>query len=173
MAGIVLLRWKRLVILALAIESAGIHLMPAGGAAVGRRLCIATAYLLLLFVAWANRRRISVRIIGAGILLNCVALAIGLGLMPVQPSTLQSAGLWQDGRGIALGQPVRNSKDVLMARDETPAWPLTDSIALNRGWMHYAVSPGDLIVLSGLAAGIVEMAIVSRPARELSLVAAT
>jgi hypothetical protein len=160
-----LLRWKWLVLPALALESAGIHLMPAGDGAPLRRLAMVTAYSLLLAVAWKNRGRLSVRVIAIGLLLNCIAMGIGGGLMPVDASTLQAAGLGQLSQGISPGQPVPHSKDVLMQQSQTPLWPITDSIAVNNGPMHYSISPGDLIVLAGLLAGALELIVISRPPR--------
>jgi hypothetical protein len=60
-----------------------------------------------------------------------------------------------------------------MSRAETPLWPLTDSIAVNRGVIHNAVSPGDLLILGGVLCGAVEFALLSRPSHPARLRKAT
>src|SRR4051794_30216262 len=106
------LRWKGLVVPALLVQVAGMYLLPATEGALLRRLSLVAATLLLLAFVWANRSFWSVRVIGAGLLLNSIALGVGLGLMPVAPETMQAAGLGHLAAATGEGNPVAHSKDI-------------------------------------------------------------
>lgn len=94
---------------------------------------------------YANRRLAGVPLIAVGTLLNLLAMAAHGGLMPIHAATLAGLG----GPGTALA----GSKDIVVAA--TPLWALSDWIVLAESWWTIVVSPGDLIIVAGVAAWLV------------------
>ena len=120
-----------------------------------RRVVLVFSYILLLGFVLANLRRPGLAIIGVGVLLNFLAIASNHGLMPISPENLERSG--QAGQGEALGQWVPNSKDVLLARDETNLWFLTDILVWKNPSGVNAFSAGDVIIAAGLVVTLGEL----------------
>jgi hypothetical protein len=158
-----LLRRAWLILPTLALQLVCIELMPPTPGDVARRLLLIATYGLLAAAVWANRRLWSVRVLAVGLTLNALAIASGYGLMPVAPDTVQAAGLGEKIQGLDVGQSIPRSKDVLMRRSDTALWPITDSIPVRLGGFHNVVSPGDLVIVLGVIAGLVELVLVQRP----------
>lgn len=164
MAGTPLLRRAWLILPTLVLQLVAVELMPPTPGDVARRLLLVTTYLLLGVAVWANRRLWSVRLLAVGLALNALAIVSGHGLMPVAPDTVQAAGLGDKIHGLDVGQSIPRSKDVLMKRSDTALWPITDSIPVRLGSFHNVVSPGDLVVVLGVTAGLFELLLVQRGA---------
>lgn len=128
-----------------------------GEAEVLRRVLFPASYLLLLPFVWANRRRLGILVISAGLLLNFVAIAANGGLMPISPDTLRSAGLEEQLAGLESGDPVPLSKDVLLERGETRLWPLTDVLVWENPSNVRAFSVGDAVMTAGLLIAVADL----------------
>jgi len=73
-----------------------------------RRSLFIASYLLLIVFVFANVRRPSIALFGAGVLLNFLPIIANGGLMPITPETLQKTGdVPEDAR---LGEWVRGTK---------------------------------------------------------------
>ena len=133
---------------------------PLGPSDIPRRVLLVISYLLLLTFALANLRRPGLVIIGAGLLLNFLAIVSNGGLMPVSPDTTERAGASEE---LSLGEWVPRSKDVLLTREDTRLWFLTDILV----WKNPAVkafSIGDVVIAAGLLVTLGEL-LLPRPRR--------
>ena len=86
------IRFGWVVLLALLLQIIVIY-VGFGEAGVIRRFIFPSSYLLLLAFVVLNRRRIGFLVIGAGMLLNFLAIVSNGGLMPVTPEHLQESEL--------------------------------------------------------------------------------
>jgi Family of unknown function (DUF5317) len=123
------------------------------------------SYVLLLMVVLRNRRQWGMPVIGLGLALNALVIAANGGLMPLSPERFE---LRHAGSTVAIGERVPGSKDVLLPREATRLWWLSDTIVLPTGGpLPMVASPGDLVLATGLAATVYGLMRpeASRPAR--------
>lgn len=107
------------------------------------------AYLLLATVVLVNRHIPGMALVGVGLAMNASVILVNGGLMPQGPETVH---LNHGGEVIAFGQHIPHSKDVLLPRESTRLWWLSDYIVLHiKGWRPLVASPGDFVLTSGLA----------------------
>lgn len=103
---------------------------------------VLTALLVALFLL-GNARLPGVPLIAAGLLLNAVVVGLNAA-MPVSPEAAYRAGVGADD--LRLGQdPLREPID-----GRTRLGLLGDTIPVAMPWRPQAVSPGDLLVASGV-----------------------
>jgi len=108
------------------------------------------SYLLLLVVVLANRRTFGLLLVGLGLLLNVAVIAANGGLMPQAPETARLRH-----PDAVTGDYLLNSKTVLLPRQSTRLWWLSDFIVLPSGrTLPLIASPGDLVLAAGLAATV-------------------
>jgi hypothetical protein len=106
--------------------------------------------LLLLAFAWANRGSPGLHLLGLGLGLNLLVIALNGGLMPITPATvariapLAPEGAWQ------IGARLGSTKDVVLLADHTRLWFLSDRFVLPE-FIPYraAFSPGDVLIALG------------------------
>ena len=130
--------------------------------AIGRvdpllRTLLVLSYLLLFFFVSANRRHLGIVVIGVGLLLNFLAIAANGGLMPISPETLVRAGLADRLLELEIGEPVPHTKDILLEKEDTRLWFLSDILALDNPLGVRAFSVGDTVIGAGLAVALVQL----------------
>ncbi|MBC7093637.1 DUF5317 domain-containing protein [Candidatus Bipolaricaulota bacterium] len=107
------LRGLWLIVMALVIQ---VLIFPLGSAGplvtVGTTWLHLTSYLFLLVFTGLNRRYPEILVMGAGLLLNLIAIAANGGYMPASAEALRQAGL--AGVAAALEQGTRQGNIVLM-----------------------------------------------------------
>ena len=128
---------------------------PLGLTEAARRTLLVASYVLLLGFVLLNLRRPGLAIIGLGLLLNFLAIVTNGGLMPISPQNLERSGLPKEE--VSLGDWVPNSKDVLLARDDTNLWFLTDILVWKNPSGVNAFSVGDVIIGAGLVITLGEL----------------
>ena len=111
-------------------------------------LALVLSLAVLIAVAVANRHLTGVAVVGVGLLLNLVAVAVNGG-MPVRASALVAAGVVEVGEAIELSEPrhLETSDDPLPVLGDVLPVPLT----------HEVISFGDLIVIFGAADAVREL----------------
>jgi len=146
------LRWPWLVGIAFIPQFLAFHLEPsreicpdwlASGALVGSQI-------LLLVFAWVNRKITGFHLLGAGLSLNLLVIALNGGLMPISPDTViklvpdAPINSWQ------TGQRLWESKDIVLPVVNTHFWILSDHLLLP-SWFpyHVAFSIGDILIALG------------------------
>jgi hypothetical protein len=111
---------------------------------------VSSLVILLVFV-WFNRERDGIVIIGLGLALNLLVIAINGGLMPIAPETVTALfpdvprNAWQ------IGTRPGRSKNIILLHENTRLADLSDAILLPE-WFPWirALSPGDLLIVLGV-----------------------
>jgi hypothetical protein len=129
---------------------------PLGDAEWLRRVLLVSSYSLLLVFVVFNLRRPGIVVIGAGLLLNFIAIAANEGLMPITAETILKTGPLPDDA--VVGEWLPGSKDVLLERDDVRLWFLTDRLTWDPlSSALRAFSIGDVIIAAGALVTLVEL----------------
>lgn len=104
---------------------------------------IALAFLFLL-----NHHVPGAKLFALGIALNALVMLANGGLMPLTAETYHFV---HPDRPIVEQTRPSNSKNILLPRSETNLWILSDNIPVTLPWRRTAVSPGDIILVVGVA----------------------
>lgn len=108
------------------------------------------SYLLILGIVWTNRRLSGFRSIGLGLLLNLTVMMANGGFMPIQPGVLENFGHQHMVSKMESGYRVLHSKDLLLTREQTRLWILSDVVAFDLPLLSpTAFSPGDVLIAAG------------------------
>ena len=146
------IRWPWLPILAF-LAQAYIIFLPvqrSEGLRTLRTLVLAGSYLCLLVMAWGNRRLPGIRLIALGVLMNFAVMVVNGGYMPVTPEALVTAGHQDLVYSMESGARVASSKDVILDREETAVWWLSDVFVIPRDWpLSGSFSLGDVMIAFG------------------------
>jgi hypothetical protein len=142
----------------------------AQGILAPRTLLLMVSYGFLFVPVIANRQLPGMPLIGLGLLLNLTVMVANGGFMPVTPEALQRAGL----SGLALsegpGARLYATKDVLLLREETRLWLLSDILVIPPP-LGTVFSIGD-ILLAGGACWFLQKVMVGSPRKERAMAAA-
>jgi hypothetical protein len=147
------LRLPWLVLLAIAIQFYVIWTPPAMAPPL---LSIPTgllilSYLMLLIFVWINRRIAGMWAVGLGLLLNLTVMLANGGYMPITPEAVIAVGHQHEVRSMEAGARLTGAKDVLLPRDQTKLWPLSDVFVVARPFPIPSVfSAGDVAVALGV-----------------------
>lgn len=109
-----------------------------------RTLLLALSYALLGIVIVSNRHLPGLVPIGVGFALNLAVMLANGGFMPITPDTLEAAGLGHLALGSEAGSRVLNAKDILLAREDTRLWVLSDILVMP--YPKAAFSIGDVFL---------------------------
>ena len=146
------LRSAWLALLALALQLPLLR-APAGPTQVLRtqQALLLVSYLLLLLFVWRNRRLGAVLIVGAGVVCNLLVLLANQGFMPITPQTLVRINPASSVEQWSEGTHYGHSKDIILTREDTHVWPLSDVLAIPPPFpWPTAFSAGDLILAAGI-----------------------
>ncbi len=107
--------------------------------------------VLLLLFAWVNRRLPGFWLLGLGLSLNLIVIVLNGGLMPIAPETATTLFPEVPVEQWEPGQRLGTTKDVVLPRQQTRLWPLSDWL-VTPDWMPYrtAFSPGDVLIACGV-----------------------
>ncbi|MGH2915341.1 MAG: DUF5317 domain-containing protein [Solirubrobacteraceae bacterium] len=123
-------------VLALALQVVIITIVPGGSPSAHRALHIATYAMIGLFLV-ANRHLPGIRLIGAGVFANALAIIANDGVMPASATADRLAGLHL-GAGFHNSAPVAHP--VLLWLGDVIPWP---------GPLHNVLSVGDVLIYAG------------------------
>jgi len=123
-----------------------IALVPQVGNLVGIRIPGMFFVAIAVIGIWCayNRAIPGTAVVAVGIGLNLLVMGFHGGLMPIRADVLTTFGLVA-----APGTVLVGSKDVVI--DTSALWLLSDWIILAIGAKKVVVSPGDLIIVAGVA----------------------
>lgn len=112
-----------------------------------RVLILIFSYALILGAVWQNRSLPGIWLIGAGFAANLSVMLLNGGYMPITGEALEQVGHSHQALGAAPGARVLGTKDILLPRDTTVAWWLTDIFVLPPPFPIPSVfSLGDLMI---------------------------
>lgn len=140
-----------------------------GEAEALRRFVFPVCYVLVLAFIVLNRRRVGFLVIGAGALLNFLAIVTNGGLMPISPASMEKAGLGDELAELELGDAVPQAKNVLLEEGDIKLEWLTDRFTWDSPGPFSVFSVGDVIIGAGLVIVFVELLlplIVGRASRD-------
>lgn len=115
---------------------------------------LGTYFVLGAFMV-ANWRHRGLRIMSVGLAMNALVIALNGGLMPQSPETLY---LKHPGETYQVGDHVARTKDVVLPREQTRLWWLSDVLA-SPPWssVQTVMSVGDVVLAIGLAWTVQEL----------------
>jgi hypothetical protein len=110
-----------------------------------------SSLIILIAFSLLNIRKTSFWSVTAGFLLNVVVILSNGGWMPINPQTAQKILPAGSVDALQIGQRIGYSKDILLTREETRLWFLSDRLTLPQ-WINYGVafSVGDLLLFIGV-----------------------
>ena len=103
--------------------------------------------LALVFLVFLNRHLPGAKLFLLGLTLNLVVMGANGGWMPVTQSLYQFV---HPGKTSEIGVRPPLSKNVVLAREETNLWILSDIIPVILPWRRWAVSIGDVFLIIGV-----------------------
>jgi len=116
-----------------------------------RSLLLTASHALLLVVVWQNRHLGGVKLIGLGLLLNFLVMALNGGFMPITPEALTRIGYDGNASQLETGYIVGRTKNVVVEPGEAMLVFLTDIMVVPRPFpIPTALSVGDLLIVSGV-----------------------
>ena len=105
--------------------------LPTGQGLLGpRTLLLLGSYALLVVVVAMNKSLPGLIVVGVGLLLNLAVMLANGGFMTITPEALQQAGLAHLALGEQAGARVLNAKDIILPRESTYLWILSDILIL-------------------------------------------
>jgi hypothetical protein len=150
------LRWVWLIVAGLAAQVVAMGYVGRGWSVVAdhRPAIIVGTYLLVLVGLARNWRVPGMAVVGLGFALNFTVIAANGGQMPVTRETIQASGQGWLLDSVSEGQPVPQSKDVLLPKDQTRLWALSDAF-ITPPPVRRAASLGDFVTFAGVGLVIV------------------
>jgi hypothetical protein len=145
-------RWGWLALVAFGLQIYLIYFPDQSGAEfVSLRLSLLVlSYALLVAVIWQNHTLPGLWLLGVGLVANLAVMLLNGGYMPITSEALSQAGFVHSAQTTADGMHVLFSKDIVLARDATRAWWLSDIFVLPPPFPIPSVSSiGDLLVALG------------------------
>jgi hypothetical protein len=108
------------------------------------------SYVLLFAVVWRNRALPGFWLIGLGFLSNFAVMLLNGGYMPITAESLAQVGHSRNILSPEPGARVRATKDIVLPREQTFAWWLSDIFVLPPPFLIPRVfSLGDVFIALG------------------------
>jgi hypothetical protein len=110
-------------------------------------LLILSQFALFLLLV-LNRHVPGARLFAVGIFLNTTVMIANGGWMPLTPDMYQFV---HPEREIEMYDKPSGSKSIILPREDTRGWVLTDIIPVNLPWRRNVISIGDTFLMLGVA----------------------
>lgn len=108
------------------------------------------SYALLMAALWRNRHLPGMPVIALGLLLNAAVITANGGFMPIEPAAVERLGHAERVVDPGLGSRVYMTKDVVLPRNLTHLWPLSDVFVVALPYpVRTAFSMGDALLAAG------------------------
>ncbi len=146
------LRWGWIALVAFGLQAYEIYFPePTTRGFFSLRIAVLVlSYLLIFAVAWQNRALPGVWLIGAGYAANFVVMVLNGGYMPITMQALEQIGHAQKVLGPEIGARVLGTKDIVLPRESTIGWWLSDIFVLPPPFPIPSIfSVGDVLIATG------------------------
>lgn len=146
------LRGSGLALAAFGIQAALIYFpVPVDLESWQRSVLLVFSYALLAGFVWWNRRMPGIWLLGIGLLANWIVILANGGYMPVTYDALLAVGKSHLVASASPGAVVFGTKDILLAREETRLWFLSDIFVIPPPFPIPSIfSVGDALIALGL-----------------------
>jgi len=150
------LRWIWLIVAGLAVQVVAMGYVGRGWSFVldHRPAIIIGTYLLVVIGLARNWRVPGMAVVTLGFALNFAVILANGGQMPVTRETIEASGQGWLLTETTEGQPILQSKDVLLPKGQSHLWALSD-IFITPPPVRRAASIGDFVTYAGVALVIV------------------
>lgn len=139
--------WKLLTIVAgLFVVQAGL-IVYAPGQSMLQMAILVLSLLALIFLFVLNHHVPGAKVFALGIGLNLLVMVANGGWMPVTPEMYHFV---HPDRTVEVGARPPTSKNIILPREETNLWVLSDIIPVTL-WRRWGLSMGDLLLIVGVA----------------------
>ncbi len=116
-----------------------------------RVVVLIATYLAIFVVVWLNRTLPGIWLIGAGFAANFLVMLLNGGYMPITFEAVEQIGHSRKALGTEPGARVMGTKDVVLPRDATIGWWLSDIFVLPPPFPIPSVfSLGDALIAAGV-----------------------
>jgi hypothetical protein len=146
------LRWAWIALVALGLQFYLIYFPePVNEGILSTRVVVLMfSYVLLFAVIWQNRALPGIWLIGLGFLSNFGVMLLNGGYMPITSEALAQVGHSRNILSPEPGARVRATKDIVLPREQTFAWWLSDIFVLPSPFPIPSVfSLGDVFIALG------------------------
>lgn len=146
------LRWGWVAVLAFTLQIYDIYFPEPSSQGFSLRLGILiVSYLSLLAVVWLNRSLPGIWLIGAGYIANFSVMILNGGYMPITIQAVEQIGRAHKVLGTEPGARIIGTKDIVLPRESTIAWWLSDIFVLPPPFPIPSVfSLGDVLIAAGV-----------------------
>ncbi len=147
------LRWPWVALVAFGLQIYLIYFPEpvSKGLASPRVTLLILSYALLLVVIWQNRTLSGFWLIGAGLLSNFAVMLLNGGYMPITLEALTQVGHSRNALSSEPGARVLATKDIVLPREATIGWWLSDIFVLPPPFPIPSVfSVGDMLIALGV-----------------------
>jgi hypothetical protein len=118
-------------------------------------LLVMASQLALILLFLLNHHILGAKLFVLGLILNALVMVANGGWMPITPETYQAI---RPNRVVELQARAPASKGIMLTREETKLWFLSDIIPVNLPWHKNAMSLGDLFLILGVAQFLFQVA---------------
>jgi hypothetical protein len=138
---------KKLIVLVVGLYMLqAISVIYASGQGLFQVTILNLSQFALAFLVFLNRHLPGAKVFLLGLILNLAVMVANGGWMPVTQSTYQ---FLHPGKTSEIGARPPSSKNIVLAREETNFWILSDIIPVILPWRSWAVSIGDVLLIIG------------------------
>jgi uncharacterized protein DUF5317 len=116
-----------------------------------RVVILIASYLAIFFVVWLNRTLPGIWLIGAGFAANFFVMILNGGYMPITIDAVEQIGNARKVLGAEPGARVIGTKDIILPKEATIGWWLSDIFVLPPPFPIPSVfSLGDALIAAGV-----------------------
>lgn len=127
------------------------------------------SYLALLAVVWLNHSLPGIWLIGAGYIANFSVMILNGGYMPITIQAVEQIGRAHKVLGTEPGARIIGTKDILLPRESTIAWWLSDIFVLPPPFPIPSVfCLGDVLIAAGVF-WLIQTAMCGLPTSEIQI----
>src|SRR5262249_18365028 len=91
-------------------------------------------------------------LLGVGFAMNLLVILPHGGYMPITAEAYEASGQARPGDVLTEGTKLSRAKDIVLPRERTCLWPVTDVLPVREPRIFRGVySPGDLVIAAGAA----------------------